>query len=66
MIRWHKSTLGCGLAGLMLLVMLPNEPASGQESAIRYGRGVPSAVRVINDRSLEYLARTQGEDGSWS
>ncbi len=65
MIRWHKSTLGCGLAGLMLLVTLPMEPARGQESAIRYGRGVPSAVRVINDRSLEYLASTQEEDGSW-
>jgi len=32
---------------------------------VRYGRGVPATVRVINARSLKYLAATQQEDGSW-
>ena len=32
---------------------------------VRYGRGVPSTVRVINARALKYLAATQKEDGSW-
>ena len=41
-------------------------PASAQGPGIRYGRGVPSAVRVINERSLRYLANTQREDGTWS
>lgn len=36
-----------------------------QDSAIRYGRGVPFAVRLMNDRCLRYLADTQQEDGSW-
>ena len=37
-----------------------------QDSAIRYGRRVPAAVRIINDRGLRYLANTQEEDGRWS
>ena len=41
-------------------------PAAAQGPGIRYGRGVPSAVRVINERSLRYLANTQREDGTWS
>ena len=36
-----------------------------QDPTIRYGTGVPPAVRSINDRSLRYLANTQLEDGSW-
>ncbi|MCP4453497.1 MAG: terpene cyclase/mutase family protein [Planctomycetes bacterium] len=39
--------------------------ASAQDSAIRYGRGVPSAVRLINERSLTFLAAAQQEDGAW-
>ena len=40
--------------------------AYGQNTTIRYGRGVPPTVRAINDRSLTYLANTQMDDGSWS
>ena len=65
MLLLKKNTLGCFWAALTFLVVLAMEPASGQESALRYGRGVPAAVRVINDRCLTYLASTQGEDGSW-
>jgi len=65
MILLNKNTFCCGLVGLMLLVMFSAGPATGRESTLRYGRGVPLAVRGINDRSLQYLANTQMEDGSW-
>ena len=51
---------------ILVFSWLTREGTVAQESAIRYGRGVPLAVRVINDRSLNYLAETQKEDGSWS
>ncbi len=47
------------------LALFADEPTSAQDSAIRYGRGVPSAVRVINKRSLNYLAKNQSENGTW-
>lgn len=39
---------------------------AAQDSALRYGRGVPPSVRAINERSLQYLASTQQPDGHWS
>ena len=66
MILLNKHTLGLGLAGLILLSVFSVGRATGQESTIRYGRGVPMAVRSINNRALQYLAQTQNEDGSWS
>jgi len=54
-----------GLAALGALVLSVVPPARAQDSAIRYGRGVPSAVRLINDRGLKYLATAQQEDGAW-
>ena len=65
MILMNKNAPCYGLVCLILLVMLSAGRVSGQEATIRYGRGVPSAVRVINNRSLKYLANTQREDGSW-
>jgi hypothetical protein len=50
---------------LVALVTAPVDRAHGQESAIRYGSGVPAAVRGINHRCLEFLASTQRKDGSW-
>lgn len=49
-----------------MLAPFPLNQARAQESAISYGHGVPFAVRLMNDRSLRYLAGTQQEDGSWS
>jgi len=54
------------LLAILTFAWVTHERAVAQDSAIRYGRGVPSAVRVINERSLKYLAATQQEDGSWS
>ncbi len=65
MIQLNRDMHGLGLASLMLLITFSVERVSAQESAIRYGRGVPSAVRLINERSLTYLAATQQEDGAW-
>lgn len=65
MILPNKNALYCGLVSLILLVVFSVGQVTGQEFTIRYGRGVPSAVRIINKRSLEYLANTQREDGSW-
>lgn len=50
---------------ILTLASLVHEWALAQDSAIRYGRGVPSAVRGVCERSLKYLGDTQKEDGSW-
>ena len=62
----NRYTLNLGLATLICLVAFSIEWAYGQNTTIRYGRGVPPTVRAINDRSLAYLANTQMDDGSWS
>ena len=41
------------------------ESAHAQDPTLRYGTGVPPAVRSINDRCLRYLVNTQLKDGSW-
>ena len=41
------------------------KPTNAQDPTLRYGTGVPPAVRSINDRSLRYLVNTQLTDGSW-
>lgn len=62
----NKRTLTIGFSGfLMLLVTFFSESANAQDPTLRYGTGVPPAVRSINDRSLRYLANTQLQDGSW-
>lgn len=38
---------------------------AAQASKIRYGRGVPSIVRSINERGLKYLTGIQSEKGDW-
>lgn len=55
--RWIVVWLLCGVFWC--------RPACGQESAIRYGGGVSSAVRSICERGLIFLAKTQQENGSW-
>ena len=51
---------------LMAYVGMSTGVSFAQDPTIRYGQGVPAAVRIINDRGLRYLADTQEEDGSWS
>ncbi len=50
-------------AAISLLILLVTASAKAQD--IRYGRGVPSAVRSVNDRGLAYLASTQTDRGDW-
>ncbi len=38
---------------------------AAQDSAIRIGGEIPAEVDTIYERGLAYLARTQGEDGTW-
>ncbi len=59
---WLTSLLMVSWIGLSHVA---TNPATAQESAIRYGRGVPASVRVINDRCLKFLAADQSEDGGW-
>ncbi len=62
----NRNTFIMGFSGfLMLLGTFFSEPAYAQDPTLRYGTGVPPAVRSINDRSLRYLANTQLQDGSW-
>jgi len=51
-----------GCVGALLLV----GQAAGQLPEIRYGTEVPQEVKLIYERGLEYLARTQQPDGSWA
>ena len=65
----HREITGflIGLSSfLMMLGTFSIEPTYAQDSALRYGTGVPAAVRIINDRGLRYLANTQMKDGGWS
>ena len=57
MLRW--------LPPALLLAAPLSSPAQAQESELRYGAGVPSAVRMFNERALAFLAATQDPDGSW-
>ena len=58
-----KQTLLIGFSSFLMLFSMLETYA--QDPTIRYGTGVPPAVRSINDRSLRYLANTQLEDGTW-
>ncbi len=53
---------------LLLLPLLFSAVPVGiaQDATLRYGAGVPAAVRIITDRGLRYLANTQTEAGDWS
>ena len=51
---------------VVVLTILSIESANAQDVALRYGTGVPAAVRIINDRGLRYLANSQMEDGGWA
>ena len=65
MNKKHRFVIGLA-SFLMLLGTLSIELETyAQDATIRYGTGVPPAVRSISDRSLQYLANTQLEDGSW-
>jgi len=61
----NRDMRGIGLAALILLITFTMQPTRAQDSAIRYGRSVPSTVRLINERGLAYLAATQQENGAW-
>ncbi len=54
------------LASFLVSIAFFHDSTHAQESGIRYGQGVPPAVRLINERALRFLADTQAEDGSWS
>ena len=60
----HTPIIGFSIF-LMLVGTFSITPTYAQDATIRYGTGVPAAVRSINDRSLRYLANEQLKDGSW-
>lgn len=49
---------------LLFLAFLPGF-LSAQGPSIRLGGEIPAEVETIYERGLAFLARTQGEDGSW-
>lgn len=62
----NRKTLLIGFYGLLILfAMWFTQSTYAQDPTLRYGTGVPPAVRTINDRSLRFLVNTQLEDGSW-
>ncbi len=57
----------CLLGGLCtLLAVARGMPAAAQMPEIRYGEAVPRDVRQIYEAGLQYLVKSQAEDGSWS
>jgi hypothetical protein len=48
------------------LVSAVTTPVFAQLSDVRYGEAVPRDVREMYDRGLQYLATSQGENGSWT
>lgn len=66
MNRWTRLPRALLLFGLLCACgTFWSEPISAQDPTLRYGTGVPAAVRIINDRGLRYLANTQMPDGGW-
>ncbi len=62
----NKHTLLIGFSSFLMLVgTFSNTSTYAQDPTLRYGTGVPPAVRSISGRGLRYLASTQLEDGSW-
>ena len=62
-------SLEIGLAvglGLLALAVGPIGSATAQPPEPRVGELVPRDVREMYDRGLEFLARTQTEEGSWA
>ena len=55
----------CFVILFAICIGMSTSTAFAQDSTLRYGTGVPPAVRSINDRCLRYLANTQLKDGSW-
>ncbi len=58
-----RGSLFSGWLCFLALIGIWNS-AFGQE-ALRYGEGVPPAVRLINKKALKYIADAQISDGSW-
>lgn len=50
---------------LLSLAGLLASPLAAQDPSIRLGGEIPAEVDTIYERGLAYLARTQGEDGTW-
>ncbi len=48
-----------------LLVLVVGSPAAAQQLNARIGEPVPRDVRELYDKGLQYLAKTQQEDGGW-
>lgn len=64
LMKRHARIIGLSCL-LMMLIAFINESTYSQDPTLRYGTGVPPAVRSINDRCLRYLVSTQLENGSW-
>jgi hypothetical protein len=58
--KW-TTLVGCAAAWLHFAGV-----AAAQLPEIRYGTEVPQEVKLVYERGLEYLARTQQQDGSWA
>ena len=60
----RNCALALGLAAAVLLAT--GSVATAQVTDVRYGEVVPRDVREMYDRGLQYLARTQSENGDWT
>ncbi len=64
-----KHAMGCRLlVGVfcgLLAAQFSGASASAQGPTVRYGVKVPQDVRLMYERGLNYLAKTQQENGAW-
>ena len=50
---------------ILLALLFGAASAPAQESELRFGSGVPTSVRVFNQKALGFLAARQRQDGAW-
>lgn len=63
-----RFTPGLRTIGLVAVALglLTTATATAQPPGIRYGEAVPRDVREMYDRGLQYLAKSQSENGDWT
>ena len=62
----HSVRPHCPLLWCLFVFILPAPPASAQITDLVTGDAIPRDVREMYDRGLQYLVKTQTENGNWN
>ncbi len=64
-LRRHRTSLWSLCCGIVVVAAAAS-PARAQLPSTRFGEAVPRDVREMYDRGLQFLAKTQSENGDWA